>query len=408
MSRRLVLYPLLLLFTLAGAFIFVVTSGEGSTTASGRVGGDYPAFYAAGTLVNDGRIDELYDPRAQAEVQDTLLGSDDGYLSFAYAPHVAAAYAPLAKLPYRASYVVHTLLMAAALGLALHLIRPLVSIVDRWFTLVLAAIITSYPMFMAIGGGQNTALTFLLLAVVWRALADDRETLAGVAAAVLLFRPQYAIPVIGLLLLGRHHRAVAAALAGSVLIFLTNAAILGWSWVSEWTDSVGQFLETNAAANAANSVSTVGFLRALLGTDSPVALGVGLAFTLAVIGVLAWLWWDRSADLALCMAATATGVVLLSPQALFYDAGLIALTLLVLVDRDVVGWRTAALVWALGFLHFTRGVLGADPFALVVIGLFVIVANHGLVRPSGVSGAVTLAPAAGRSPAPRVADPRLV
>lgn len=397
MSRRLALYPLLLLLTLAGAFIFVVTNGDGSTTASGRVGGDYPAFYAAGTLVNDGRIDELYDPGAQAEVQDTLLGSDDGYLSFAYAPHVAAAYAPLAKLPYRTSYVVHTLLMAGALGLALHLLRPLVSIVDRWFTLVLAAIITSYPMFMAIGGGQNTALTFLLLAAVWRALADDREALAGVAAAVLLFRPQYAIPVIGLLLLGRHHRAVAVALAGSVLIFLANAAILGWSWIGEWTDSVGQFLETNAAANAANSVSTVGFLRALLGTDSPVALAVGATFTLAVIGVLAWLWWDRSTDLALRMAATATGVVLLSPQALFYDAGLIALTLLVMVDRDIVGWRTAALVWVLGFLHFARGVVGADPFALVVIGLFVIVANHSLVRRSDESGAVTLAPATPRA-----------
>ena len=40
---------------------------------------------------------------------------------FAYPPHFALAYAPLAELPFRASYVVHTLLMAAALTLALRL-----------------------------------------------------------------------------------------------------------------------------------------------------------------------------------------------------------------------------------------------------------------------------------------------
>jgi Glycosyltransferase family 87 len=381
MSRRLTLYPLLLLLSIAGAFVFVVSSGDGSTTASGRVGGDYPAFYTAGTLVNEGRIDELYDPAAQAEVQETLLGEEDGYLAFAYAPHVAAAYAPLAALPYRASYVVHTLVMVGALVLALHLLRPLVSIVDRWFNLVLAATVTSYPMFMAVGGGQNTALTFLLLAGVWRALHEDREGLAGAAAAMLLFRPQYAIPVIGLLLLGRHHRAVAVAAAGAALTFGANVVILGWSWLSEWTDRVGPFLETDAEVNAANSVSTVGFLQALFGVDSPIALVVGALATLIVIGALAWLWWDGTADVSMRMAATATGLLLLSPHAMFYDAGLIVLTLLVLVDRAIIGWRGAAFVWLLGLLHLTKGILDATPFAPVVMGLFALVVARALVAP---------------------------
>lgn len=326
MSRRLRTYPVLLLLALAGAFVFVILSGDGSSTASGRVGGDYPAFYTAGSLIGDDRVDDLYDPVAQAEVQENLLGDEDGYLAFAYMPHVAVAYSALAELPYRQSYVAHTLLMVGALTLGLHLLRPLVAVVDRWFSLVLAAIVTSYPMFMAVGGGQNTALTFLLLAAVWRALADDRDELAGVAAALLLFRPQYAIPVIGLLLLGRHFRAVAVATAGGAITFLVNAVILGWGWVGTWTERVGPFLETDAEVNAANSVSTVGFLQALLGTDSPVALAFGGLATLAVVAVLAWLWWSGPADLGLRMAVTATGIVLLSPHTMFYDAGLIALT----------------------------------------------------------------------------------
>ena len=52
----------------------VLLSGDGSTTASGRVGGDFPAFYSAGSIVADGNIDALWDPATQAAAQVDLLG----------------------------------------------------------------------------------------------------------------------------------------------------------------------------------------------------------------------------------------------------------------------------------------------------------------------------------------------
>lgn len=371
LERLLRIYPKLLLLAVGASFVFVILAGDGSSTVSGRVGGDYPAFYTAGTLILDDRVDELYDPVAQAEVQDDLLGGDDGYLAFAYPPHVAAAYAPLAALTYRTSYVVHTLAMVAALIAGLQLLRPLVGIVDRYFALVLAATVTSYPMFMALGGGQNTALTFLLLAAVWRALADDRELAAGLAAGLLLFRPQYGVPIIGLLFLARHRKAVLASIGTAIALYSVNAAILGWSWVSTWLDQVGPFLETDAEVNAANSVSPVGFLQALLGVDSTIAVGLGGAATIAVVVVLARIWWRRDPDLSARMAITAPGLLLLSPHALFYDAGLIVLTTLVLIDRGRVDWRFAPALWLLGLTHLGRGFLDATPYAVVVAAVFV-------------------------------------
>lgn len=371
-DRRLRHYPLVVLTALVAAFVFVILSGDGSSTASGRVGGDYPAFYGAGSIVADGDVDDLYDPAAQAAAQEGLLDDEDGYLAFAYAPHVAAAYAPLSTLDYRLSYVVHTLLMVGALLAALHLLRPLVGVVDRWFPLVLAATVTSYPMFMALGGGQNTALTMLLLVAVWRALADDREVAAGLAATLLLFRPQYAVPVVGLLLLDRRRTAVLTAAAGAGVLYVANAALLGWSWVSTWLDRVGPFLETDAEVNAGNSVSTVGFLQALFGVDSPVATIVGGLATVAVVAVLGMIWWQGRLDLDARMAITATGIVLASPHAMFYDAGLLTLTLLVLHDRGRLGAAGIAGVWALGLTHVLEGVLDATPFALVTITVFVL------------------------------------
>ncbi len=369
---RLTWYPRLLLLAIGAAFVVVVLAGDGSSTTGGRVGGDYPAFYSAGTLVADGRIDDLYDTAAQAEIQDDLLGGEDGYLGFAYAPHVAAAYALLAELPYRTSYVVHTMLMAAALLAALQLLRPVLRVVDEWFALVALVTIGSYPMFMAIGGGQNTALTFLCLAAIWRALDEDREVAAGIAVTALMFRPQYALPVLGLLLLGRHRRAIATAAAGTATLWLVNAALFGASWVTRWLDEVTPFLDATADANAPNAISLLGFQRALFGVDSPVALVIGGGASAAVIGVLAWVWWQKELDLGARMALTATGVVLLSPHALFYDAGVIALTLLLLVDRRVIGWPAVAFVWSAALLHLTKGALGATPFALVVLAVFVV------------------------------------
>lgn len=370
LSRRLRLYPKLLLAALTAAFVFVIVTGDGSSTASGRVGGDYPAFYGAGSIVRDGHLDGLYDPDVQAAAQAGLLGAEDGYLAFAYAPHVAAAYSPLAALDYRVSYVVHTFVMVAALIGALHLLRPLIAVADRWFALVLVATVTFYPMFMALGGGQNTALTVLMFAAVWRALAEDREVAAGLATTLLLFRPQYALPIIGLLLLDRRRTAVLTAAVGALVVYAANAAILGWSWVSTWLDRVGPFLETDAEVNAGNSVSAVGFLQALFGVDSPLATAVGGLISVAVVVVLALAWRQDRLDLGARMAITATGIVLLSPHAMFYDAGLLALTILVLVDRGRLTVVGAAAIWGLGLTHLLDGVLDATPFALVTVVVF--------------------------------------
>src|SRR5688500_11179655 len=107
----------------------------------------------------------MYDSARQAEMQAGLFPNDDrdALLYFAYPPHTAIAYVPLSHLPYRASYALHTLLMVGALVAALQLVRPMVRLVDRHFELVAIASVAFYPMYRAITGGQNTALTLLLL-----------------------------------------------------------------------------------------------------------------------------------------------------------------------------------------------------------------------------------------------------
>lgn len=378
-------YPRVFLAAVGAAFVLVVALGSGSSTVSGRVGGDFPAFYAAGSLVVHGQDDNLYDPTAQAAAQHDLLGSEGGFLAFAYAPQVALAYAPLSLLDYRLAYVVHTALMAAALVAAMILIRPLVAVIDRWFALTIAAMIGFYPIFMAIGGGQNTAVTLLLLTWMWRSLADGHQARAGIAVALLIFRPQYALPVMALLFLGRHFGAVGWAAVGMAATWTIDAVMLGPMWVPAWLERVGPFVSTDARINGHNAIAIIGFLQALLGVDSSPAIVVGGLLSLTIATILAAVWWTESVELDLVMALTATGLVLMSPHTMFYDAGIIVITLAVLINRDPGRWPLVPIMMIAAIAQVAAPAIGFSPFAPVVAAVFLLTLRE--VRANATAGA---------------------
>lgn len=374
-ERRLRIYPVLILVALATAFVFVILAGSGSSTASGRVGGDFPAFYGAGSIVAAGGADQLYDPAVQAAAQTELLGDEGGFIMYPYAPHVAAAYAPLSELPYRAAYVLHSALMVSALIGALWTIRPMVPLVGRWFGATVAATVTAYPVFIGVLGGQNTAVSLLLIAATWRAWHDDRDGVAGVALALLLFRPQYALPLIGLALLDRRWRTVAAASLGGVGVWLANAAVAGTGWLTTWYDGVRPLLEADAEINAANEIAPIGVLVALFG-ESAIAVVIGGAISAAIVLGLMGLWWRRPVDLTSRMAITTAALTLLGPHAIYYDSALLLFSVVVLLDRRHLSPAGAAFIWIAGLVHLTKSVADTSPLIVVVLGVLVITSQR--------------------------------
>ncbi|NCG25390.1 MAG: DUF2029 domain-containing protein [Actinobacteria bacterium] len=375
-QRRLTLYPRLILIAIAAAFVIVITAGSGSDTATGRVGGDFPAFYSAGTIVAEGNIDGLYEPAVQAAAQIDLLGGEDGFIMYPYAPYVAGAYSAFSGLPYRTAYVIHTALMVAALVGALILIRPMISLLDRWFSLILGATATAYPIFVGTSGGQNTALTLLLLAAIWRALAEDHEEWAGVAVALLLFRPQYALPMLGLLFLGRHWRAVGTACIGATIVYAINAAMAGPGWISTWITGVRPLLKADAEVNAANEIAPVGFLHAVLGADSTMAMIVGGAISVGIGLALSWLWGKQRLDLDSRFAVTAAGLMLLGFHTIYYDSSLALFAVLIMLDRQLIDVRTTMAIWVVGLIQLFKEPLGMSPLAPVVLALFALILNR--------------------------------
>lgn len=338
-----------------------------------RLGGDYAAFYGAGSIFWEGDFDSLYDAERQ-ELAQVGLGID-GYLAFAYPPHVAASYAPLAALPFQISYLVHTLLMAGAFVGALWILSPVSSLLVRWRIPLIAAGFMFYPLGVAIGGGQNASLTVLGLAVVWRGLHDDREWLAGVAAGLMMYRPQYALAVIGLMLLSRHWRAVMWAAATTVVTWAATAALFGVNWVSEWIETVLPFVERDAEVNAANSISALGFFQAAFSVDSTFAVVIGFAIAGSVVLTLMFLWAqpDRF-TLGNRMGALAIGILLISPHTNFYDAATLVIAAVAILARNTRETAPIGLLvlgWVAVLVHPLTSGVRATPLAIVIVAGFI-------------------------------------
>jgi hypothetical protein len=367
---RLRVYPTVILTVLGVVVLLLVLTADEGAALSGRLGGDYPAFYGAGSIVADGDWDDLYDPGRQQLAQEGLVDEEGGYLYFAYPPFVAAGYGALASVAYRWSYLIHTGLMVAALWAAIVLWRHYLP-VRFGMTAALTAALLFYPLLRAVPGGQNTALTMMLVALVARLDGDGHDVWAGLAAALLLYKPQFGIPLAGLLLVGRRWRMLAGWLGGAAALYLTSAALQGADWVGEWWRQANAFLEIDAQANSSNLISWQGFFEGAFGAESTIGsvLGWGLALVTAGLAALFWLRNPDSNPGARYSIAV-TAIALAAPHTMFYDGGVVILAIVLLAaGGGKVGWRMAAFLWILSWGQLLGDVLGWSLMFPVVVAV---------------------------------------
>lgn len=364
-----------MLFAEIVGFVLFVGSRAASPTGPGRTGGDFPAFYAAGRIVNAGEGARLYDADVQAAAQVDILprgpaiGDQPGaahYCHFAYPPFFAVFYAPLARLPFLLAWVVHTVLMFGALAAAIWLIRRRLPALVAHRASAFAAAATFYPLARGMFGGQNTALSLLCAAGAFAARSD---VACGAWLGLWLFKPQYALPVIAAVALARP-RVLLGVAPVAALVWAVAAAVSGPDWTRTWVAAAARFAELDHAIDGWNATSLYELVIPFgpTGGATPVAgvLSVATA-TLLMLG-LSRARPTAAIPLAACLAP------LIAPHALFYDAGLAVLgaSLLGAASTGTIPAGTASrelgpvvLLWLAGFCVVLPGPWGT---ALCVAG----------------------------------------
>lgn len=323
--------PWLVILTIALAAVGAALASPDAGSGEDRYGGDFPSFYGAGNIVLDGDGAELYDVERQIAAQADSF-TDGDLLYFAYPPFTAAGYAAIVWLPYGAAYVVHTLLAISALIAAIAALRPFVrGAFDGWARLGVTSVaaIASYPVLRSVLGGQNATFTLLGIAAVARFDHDDRPVAAGVTAGLMLYKPQFGLLLIAVLILSRRWTAVVSAGVTSIVLFGVGAFVVGADWVSVWLDALSSFSDLNIAVNGTLMISAWGWVQNLAGVSAwtyvaagavVLAVGLPMAFGLAT---------DRWSEIP--WYALTPLVIVAAPSALYYDAALVLLPVAVMV-----------------------------------------------------------------------------
>ncbi len=289
------------------------------------LGTDFSSFYAAGSLVLDGRVGDVYDMAAHYAREQQMFGNATPYYAWLYPPIFLFVATPLALMPYPLALAVwqgaSLALYFAVIALILRETRRQNDAVARTWLLVAAA----FPaVFINLGHGQNGLLTAGLLGAALVVL-PRRPLLAAVLFGLLAYKPQFALLVPFALAAAGRWRAL--IVAGVTVLALAGASALAfgpeiWRGFAASSETARKLLLEQGDVGFEKLQSVFAVIRLWGGGVAAAYLVQGAASLMAICSV-AWIWRtcsDHNLRAAHQMAAT----LLASPHVLDYDLALLA------------------------------------------------------------------------------------
>jgi glycosyl transferase family 87 len=193
---------------------------------------DFTVFYTAATMLRSGLGHQLYDERAQYEVQERIIGrlpSRHGPLPYIHPPFEALIFLPLTFLPYSQAFAVWDLLSVVAIFGVAFLLRRSVNalrLIPPWEFVALS--LAFFPVFVCLLQGQDSILLLLVCTLGFNALKRQADLFAGCWFALGLFKFQLVVPLLLLIVIWRRRRAALGFAAMSILLVLVSVGLVGW------------------------------------------------------------------------------------------------------------------------------------------------------------------------------------
>ena len=375
-------YSLILLGLYAIAIVGWIALSDGMVDRNGKpIGTDFSSFYAAGSLVLDGRAGDVYDMAAHFAREQQIFGATTPYYGWLYPPLFLLVATPLALMPYPLALIAW---QSATFALYLAVIAAILrkprrdggAIARLWLPVAAA-----FPaVFINLGHGQNGFLTAGLLGAALVAL-PQRPVLSGILFGLIAYKPQFGLLIPFALLAAGQWRAMIAAVA--TVIALAGAATLAfgpdlwWSFAAS-TETSRKLLLEQGDVGFEKLQSAFAAIR-MWGGGVSLAYAIQGAASLTAICGVAWMW-RRSGDRDLKAALLLVATLLASPHVLDYDLTILGPAMAFIVassskgglrDYDV---SLLAAAWIAPLL--ARGVAGATG---IPIGLVAIVMLYALV-----------------------------
>jgi hypothetical protein len=230
-ARRFGFHPRLLRGLVAGILCLHLLLFVSVRQRIARGDPDFTIFYTAGKLLHYGAGSTLYEPRAQLRVQETLadIPSRLGPLPYNHPPFEALIFLPIALLPYRwafAAWDVLNLILLWRVVLWLRRSVPVLQLIPAWECVV--ALFAFFPVFACFLQGQDSILQLLLCTAGFLALKKGSDIAAGCWLALALFKFQFIVPLVLLLVLWKCSRMLIGFIPVSIGLAILSAGLIGW------------------------------------------------------------------------------------------------------------------------------------------------------------------------------------
>jgi alpha-1,2-mannosyltransferase len=326
---------LALLLGVVGRHLWQLEAPSGGEIDIGT--GDFMAFWTGAVTLHEGNGSALYDYAAQQKLQGRLLGGvAPEFQPYLNPPLLAVLLSPLVPLGYVDAFYVYDAVCAVLLaaGLAVLVAALPYTRAVKGGALAVAFLVASYqPMVLTSFGGQNTAITFALLASLPLAMARGSKIAVAVLLGLLTYKPQYAVGLGVALLIAGWWQSVAGGAVLGLLHYAIGAVVSGMRWPIDMLAFMSVYRPRELANNAETHFSwtrTADFVF-----PSPVDSVLAVAGLAAVL----FAWW-RFRELASLrspawLALVICGTMLVSPHQQYYDVALLALPVCLLVECEL-------------------------------------------------------------------------
>ncbi|QWG12360.1 DUF2029 domain-containing protein [Bradyrhizobium sediminis] len=372
-------YSLILLGICALAAVGWIALSDGLIDRNGKpIGTDFASFYAAGSLVLDGRAGDVYNMAAHYAREQQIFGAAMPYYGWLYPPIFLLVATPLALMPYLPALAVWQIgtfaLYLLVIGRIVRRMRG-VAIGPVWLPIA-----AGFPaVFINLGHGQNGLLGAGLFGAALLALSA-RPVVSGVLFGLLAYKPQFALVVpVALLAAGQWRTVIATGITVMALVGITSL-IFGadlWLAFAASTETSRKLLLEQGDVGFEKLQSVFAAVR-MWGGGVPLAYAVQGVVSAAVVCGTAWTWrsaGDRDLKAALLVIAT----LLASPHVLDYDLVILGLAIAFATSAGFAGGfrdyeiSLLAAAWIVPLLaRGVAGVTGIPLGLLVLLALYVV------------------------------------
>ncbi len=368
--RRVLLYAVALcsltLIPYAAAVATDIVRGAFPVGDSGApVGGDLPSHLLGGRLLLQGDLHRLYELDYQRQFWRAWLPQAD-FNPYVSPPFMAAVYAPLAALPYALALASWTAISVACIVLSVRLLWPLLPRLHRFDRrMVLSHVFVAPPVLYVLFGGQDSAVSLLLLAAGLRLLLGGQDLAAGALLGLGVYKPQLFAIVPILFLVQRRWKALLGWGAVASGLTLISMMMVGKQGIRDYAALPGSafYRQSVVEGKGWEMQSFVALARALLppfaqAAVAPLTVVAGLvAVALVARAAMRHGQDGRAASDLFGLALLAVPFV--SPHLFLYDTLVLAIPVLLLANADLRGWTLRlALVfaylclWTTPYRHF--------------------------------------------------------